>query len=380
MKKKLGIGMGILAVALIGGTIIYSMNQPKAPGAVIEEDPYGIEYFTVPNMEQVFVNGVVKPEQSQEFVKEDALGIMGELQVENGQSIEEGTLLYTYENKEAAAQLSDMSNQVARMETQKKNAAYKLDLAIKNWKKLPEEERMQTLEEIKIDMSTADMEAEIKEMYSNIESLKEQRFKDILAPFAGKVYIPEVKDANSPILKLISDNFYVAGTVNEKDVEKLTPEQVCDIKVISNDYSVTGKVMFIDINPSEEGNDMGYGEPSVMSSYPVKLSLDTLEGIRNGYHVQAVINMGSAAVTIPTSAIHQEGELFYVLVNDFGTVVRRVIQLGEAVGEETPVTSGLEAEDQIIISSLIPIEEGQLLMGSSDMEFMNPEEPMTGEE
>lgn len=371
MKKSTKIGLSIVVVAVIGGAIIYSATNAKTPAVVIEEDPYGIEYYTVPNMEQVFVNGVVKPEQSQEFIKEDVLGIMGELQVENGQSIEEGALLYTYENKEAAAQLSDLNNQVARMETQKKNADYKLDLAIKKWKASPEEERMQTLEEIKIDMSTADMAAEIKEMYSNIEALKGQRYKDILAPFAGKVYIPEVKDAQSPILKIISDNFYVSGTVNEKDVEKLTPDLVCDIKVVSNDYVVTGKVMFIDINPSQDA-EQNYGEPSVMSSYPVKLSLDTLDGIRNGYHVQAVINMGEASISIPTSAIHQDGEQYYVLVNDFGTVVRRIIQVGTEEGDETMVSSGLEAEDQIIVSSLIPVEEGQLLNGTPDMEMLEP--------
>lgn len=33
----------------------------------MEEDPYGIEYYTVPAIEQIFVNGVVTPEQSQEF-------------------------------------------------------------------------------------------------------------------------------------------------------------------------------------------------------------------------------------------------------------------------------------------------------------------------
>ncbi len=371
MKKGVKIGIGIFLTVLVGGIIVYSAMNPKKTIAVIEEDPFGIEYYTVPNMEQVFVNGVVKPEQSQEFQKEEALGIMGELKVENGQSIEAGTLLYTYENKEAAAHLSDMTNQVARMETQRKNAAYKLDLAIKNWKKLPEEERVQTLEEIKIDMSTADLDAEIKEMYSNIESTKEQRYKDILAPFAGKVYIPEVKDAQSPILKLISDNFYVSGTVNEKDVEKLTVDQVCDIKVVSNDYTVTGKVLFIDINPSQDAEE-NYGQPSVMSSYPVKLSLDTLVGIRNGYHVQAVINMGNASISIPTSSIHQDGEQKYVLVNDFGTVVRRVIQVGAEAGEDTVVTSGLEAEDQIIISSLIPVEEGQLLSGTPNMEILEP--------
>ena len=259
------------------------------------------------------------------------------------------------------------------METQRSNAIYKRDLAIKNWNTLPEEERTQTLEEIKMDMSTDDLDAEVTELYNNLSSLKEQRYKTIVAPFKGKVYVPEVKDADSPILKLISDSFYVAGTVNEKDVGKLASEQTADIKVISNDYTVTGKVLFIDLNPTEEGAGEGdYGQASTMSSYPVKLSLDTLEGIRNGYHVQAVVNIGKEVITIPTKAIFHEGDKgTYVLVNDFGTVVRRIVQLGKEEGENTIVTSGLEAEDQMIVSSKIPVEEGQLLDDSARVETMD---------
>ena len=365
MKKKIGIGIGVLVILLIMGLVIVrSFFYSKDQAIEIEEDPYGIEYYVVPNMEQVFVNGIVKPEQSQEFSKEESLGTMGDLEVENGQNVEKGQLFYTYENTEVATQISDLKNQIARIETQKSNANYKLNLAIKNWKKQPVEERSQTLEEIKIDMGTDDLSAEITEMNSNIKSLKEQQYKKVVAPFDGKVYIPEVKDANTPILKLISNKFYVSGTVNEKDVEKLVPEQVADIKVISNDRTVTGKVNFIDLNPSD-GNDGGetyYSEESsAMSSYPVKLSLDSLEGIRNGYHVQAVINIGKTAITIPTEAIKQEGDQVYVLVNDFGTVVRRVVQIGEEEGNSTVVTSGLEAEDQIIVSSKEPVEEGQVL-------------------
>ena len=159
--------------------------------------------------------------------------------------------------------------------------------------------------------------------------------------------------------------------MNEKDVEKLLPEQVADIKVISNDKTVTGKVSFIDINPSnEDSGDMNYNDQSsTMSSYPVKLSLDSLDGIRNGHHVQAVINIGKTVIAIPTTSIHKEEEQSYVLVNGFGTVVRRIIQIDKEEGENTVITSGLEAEDQIIVSSKQPIEEGQVLSETIDPTF-----------
>ena len=53
-------------------------------------------------------------------------------------------------------------------------------------------------------------------------------------------------------------------------------------------------------------------------------------------------------ILIPDEAIHTEGDVTYVLVNDFGSVVRRVINIGEKTADGVPVTSGLEAEDEII--------------------------------
>lgn len=366
MKKKILIVVAVIGVLGIG-FYISSFFLFAAEENVPEEelgDPYGIEYFTVPDMEQVFINGVVKPEQSQEFRREESLGEVGELQVSNGESVEEGTTLFTYENTEIAAQLNEMTNQAKRAETQRANFIRRREIAIKNWNDTPEEERMGTLEEINLEYETNDMDAEITEIYNNIERLKAERFTDVNAPFSGKVYIPEEKTMESPILKLISDNFYVSGTVNEKDVERLSVDQTVDIKVISTEVIVTGKVSFIDVNPSEDaGNDMGYYDPSssTMSNYPVKLSLDTLEGIRNGNNVQATINIGDSVVSIPSEAIYEDGEENYVLVNDFGTVVRRIIQVGEEQDGETIVTSGLEAEDAIIVSSEVAVEEGEMI-------------------
>lgn len=369
MKKKIGIGVGILLVLTVAIMGIKKLRAWQIEVLPEEEDPYGIEYYTVPDMEQVFVNGIVKPLQSQEFQKEEALGNMGEIQVVNGDTVEEGTLLYTYENKDVTTQIIDLKNQVQKMETQKVNAESKRALAIKIWNETPAEERGQSLEELKMEMSTDDIGAEIKELYNTIESLKEEQYTNVKAPFKGKIYIPEEIDANSAILKLISDEFYVSGTVNERDVEKLAPEQLADIKVLSTDQTVTGKVSFIDANPEGEGGDeYGYGmggdEAGAMSKYPIKLSLDSLEGIRNGYHVQAVINLGDSAIKIPTQAIHEEEGQYYVLVNDFGTVIRRIIQIGEEEAETTIVTSGLETEDQIIVSSKVPVTEGQVLSDS----------------
>lgn len=362
MKKKKWLWVGAVVVALIVIAVVLPkyLGKQNEPEILPEEDPFGIEYYTVPPMKQVFVNGVVTPEESQEFYQEDTKGERGDLQVENGQVVEEGTLLYSYTNEDLQKEINQLYNEAARLETNRANTAYKQQLAIDRWYEMKEEERTQTLEEITMDFGLYELDSQIQEIYNNAASMEERVYTEVTAPFKGKVVIPEEKKADAPILKLISENFYVSGTINEKDLEQVKIDQVADITVVSNGFTTLGKVSFVDTTPSNENTDP-YGGTSTMSSYPVKLSFDSLDRIVNGYHVQATINLEENQVLIPKEAIHTEGDLEYVLVNDFGSVARRVIKTGEETTEGVAVTSGLEAEDEIIVSSQAPIEEGDLL-------------------
>ena len=360
-KKKLIWGMVIAVVVIIAAVFLVNyFGKQNSDEIIVDEDPFGIEYYTVPTMNQIFVNGVVTPEQSQEFYREESLGDRGELQVENGQIVEKDTLLYSYTNDTLQKEINQLYNEAARLETNRANTAYKQQLAIDRWYASSEEERSQTLDEITMDFNLYEIDSQIQEIYSNIASMEEKVNTEVTAPFKGKIVIPEEKKADAPLLKLISENFYVSGTVNEKDLEKVELDQVADITVVSNGYTTLGKVSFVDTTPTNENADP-YGGVSTMSSYPVKLSFDSLEKIVNGYHVQATINMEENQVIIPKESIHKEGDIQFVLVNDFGSVARRVIQTGEETDEGVAVTSGLEAEDEIIVSSQIEINEGDLL-------------------
>ena len=353
--------MVIAVVVIIAAVFLVNyFGKQNSDEIIVDEDPFGIEYYTVPTMNQIFVNGVVTPEQSQEFYREESLGDRGELQVENGQIVEKDTLLYGYTNDTLQKEINQLYNEAARLETNRANTAYKQQLAIDRWYASSEEERSQTLDEITMDFNLYEIDSQIQEIYSNIASMEEKVNTEVMAPFKGKIVIPEEKKSDAPLLKLISENFYVSGTVNEKDLEKVELDQVADITVVSNGYTTLGKVSFVDTTPTNENADP-YGGVSTMSSYPVKLSFDSLEKIVNGYHVQATINMEENQVVIPKESIHKEGDIQFVLVNDFGSVARRVIQTGEEMDEGIVVTSGLEAEDEIIVSSQIEINEGDLL-------------------
>ncbi|MGM0333175.1 efflux transporter [Enterococcus sp. AZ050] len=78
--------------------------------------------------------------------------------------------------------------------------------------------------------------------------------------------------------------------------------------------------------------------------------------------MQATIDLGDlGAIELPKKAIQKEGEQAYVLVNDFGTIIRRDVQVGQENGDKMAIESGLESADRVVISSKKPVKVGDIV-------------------
>lgn len=76
--------------------------------------------------------------------------------------------------------------------------------------------------------------------------------------------------------------------------------------------------------------------------------------------MQATIDLGDlGAIELPKSD-SKEGEQAYVLVNDFGTIIRRDVQVGQENGDKMAIESGLESADRVVISSK-PVKVGDIV-------------------
>lgn len=378
MKKKVIVAVSVLAVLGIGFIVISNLlggskeKVAKSAQGVAGED-YGIDYFEVPDIEQVYINGVVQPDQMEAFAKDSKITSTPEIKVNNGDIVEPDTELFTYEDKEVTKELETQNSNLSKQYTKKENIYAKWKRAVDNFNKIKEENR--TTSKAAIDeQHQGEIDAvdeEILFINQTITSLTAKQFISTKAKFKGRVSIPEVKDANAPILRLTSEGLYVAGKVNEKDLMKISVEQKANLSVVSTGKIVTGKISYIDDNPPGGGQGtQSSGDSSssaaTMSSYNVKLSLDSLEGIKNGYHMQATVNIGeSKPIEIPTAAIKEQDGKKYVLVNDFGSVIRRDIQTGEVVGDKTTIHFGLESADRIIVSSKKEVKEGDRIEEAS---------------
>ncbi|MGY3748658.1 efflux RND transporter periplasmic adaptor subunit [Vagococcus acidifermentans] len=377
-KKKWFIIGGIVTVAIV---VFIAINifggkgtQPET--ALSAEEIYGIEYFEVPDVEQVYINGVIQPNQMESFAKDNKFSGDPEIKVKNGEVVDKGTVLYVYEDKEVTKQMEDLNNQLSRNYTKTENVRAKWQKAIDNFNSLPGEQRTVSASAELDDQYQSQIDAIAEEnqyLTDQVNDLSTSQFISTTAKFKGRVLIPEVKEENTPILTLTSDGFYVSGKVNEKDLPKIAVDKPAEITVISNGQTVKGKISYIDNNPIEAGAaeaaTPSEGSGGSMSNYAVKLTLDSTDNIKNGYHVQATINLDDDKPNeIPAAAVKEDGDKKYVLVNDFGSVIRRDIQTGEVKGDKIVVTSGLESADRIIVSSKKELKEGDILEGSEGAE------------
>lgn len=377
MKKKWLILGSVLIVLLGGAGIWYGIKHAGSSdteASKATKDNLEITYFDVPEMDQVYINGKVQPEQSQAYTLGDENKVVPTIKVQNGQVVDAGTVLYEVEDLAVTSEVENQTNALTRQANRKVALYGKWNRAIEQWKKTSEEERTTTKEELDNQYQTELDTILEEEQYINetLADLNEKQIIQTTADFKGKVAIPEVKEANTPIMRLISETLYVAGTVNEKDLEKIQVNQKANLTIVSNGTTLSGHIQYIDANPPEQNGEASgdRGQAANLSSYKVKLSIDEPEKVKNGYHIQAAINVGEETpIFIPTAAIHQEGDTSYVLVNDFGSVIRKAIVLAKEEGETTHIVSGLEAGDCIIVSSKKEVKEGDVIdTTSTDIE------------
>ena len=95
-------------------------------------------------------------------------------------------------------------------------------------------------------------------------------------------------------------------------------------------------------------------------SYTVKIDLPPRSTFRSGLYGKARFAREQRhAITIPTKAIIQRGQLTSVLlVDDSGTARFRLISVGKSRGDRTEVLSGLQEGERIVVDRLDAISDG----------------------
>lgn len=206
------------------------------------------------------------------------------------------------------------------------------------------------------EMAKARLEA-VNEMKNEINS--QFKYVDIKAPFSGVVTnkFIETGDLANPGMPLIAvespESFDVTVMVAESEISQVKKNEKVQVLVKSLNKTLTG--IITEVSPS--ANNTG-------GQYMVKITLDKtdtpiLSGMYTNVKFPSNRKSTTIKVLIPIDVLVVNGQLSGVYtVSQNQTAILRWLRLGKTFGDDIEVLSGLNADEQYIVSA-----EGKLYNG-----------------
>lgn len=330
-NKKLVIITAISIVACIAiGMFAYGkLKNNDDLNSGVEE---GVETYTIPEGEKIFINGVIVPKESKDFYPPEGDEISS-ISVKNGQSVKKGDLLFTSKNNSAASELSSLNSQLSD---------------IKNQRNLSSSVEEKT-----------SLDIEIKKLNSQISTVSKKVSNSTYAPFSGTVFLNEDNQNSeqpSAFISLQGEEFYMKGKASEQDLAKMNIDQTVDVMIFSNSKKLTGRISYISKRPSSDAASSD--QQSSLSYYDINIAFDSQEDLVNGFHVQASFKVSDSSFKIPSSCILKDGKKSYVFKDLDGTLKKQTVDVASKNDEFAIIRSGLKENDNIIKFPTEDMKEG----------------------
>ena len=370
-KKKKWMIIGIIvAIVVVAAINIFVMKSKKEDE--MNTDSVSFEKVTERKLNNTkLISGQVKPGNIENFYADPTKGKVREITVKEGQAVEKGTKLFSYDNEEVNLQMKqaelDQKMTVMRYDQTKK----KIDSLKKEMKKAKDsaagKEVIEPLEEqvseLELQQKTADLEKEKGQLL--VEELKKkQKELTIYSNFAGVVQKLD-KDAaqgssqakgeqGKAFLQIASkDPFQIEGTLTELQKSQIQKDQTFTVTAKANSKKKwTGKITEISEFPTsaEMAQAAGAGDGTQsMSQYTYKASLDGQDGLSPGYHVSLQVNLENRKmIAVPSqSIIEKDGDTF-VYVEDKGKLRKQNVKKGSIDGEWTEILEGVTVGQKVV--------------------------------
>ncbi|PKM90874.1 MAG: hypothetical protein CVU87_00640 [Firmicutes bacterium HGW-Firmicutes-12] len=276
-------------------------------------------------------SGYLRYAQSEDIVTEVS-GTVAEIYHAPGDRILKGEPILRLENNE-------LDRQVDEAELQLANAEETLRLILD-----PDEDTVKA-QELKVEQAYQ----KVVNANKNLDSL------NVVSPIDGIVTSISVsvgdelgEDTSSSGQELIVvcnfDKNYLEISIDELDINKIEFDQTAVVKIDALPKAVaTGKVVGI----AQEGTSS-----NGVTTYPITLEVDYVEGIKGGMSATAtiLIDKKENVLTIPAESLVTNNNKEMVRVLEKGQVMLKPVQTGLNNGTWVEIIKGLNENDQIIVA------------------------------
>ncbi|WP_144572772.1 MULTISPECIES: efflux RND transporter periplasmic adaptor subunit [Bacillus cereus group] len=368
-KKKKWIIVGVIVLIVIVAAVNIFVMQGKKKDTT-KTDAVSFEKVTERKLNNTkLISGQVKPGNIESFYADPTKGKVKDIAVKEGQEVEKGTKLFSYDNEEINLQVkqAELDQKMADMRyDQGKKKIDSLKNEIKKAKDSgagkevtdPMEEQVSELE---MAQKTTELEKE-KGKLQKEELSKKQKELTIYSNFTGVVQKLDKDAAQSSsqalggqgkaFLQVASkDPFQVQGTLTELQKSQIQKDQTFTVTAKANNKKKwTGKITEVSEFPTSAEMAQAVGEGTQnMSQYTYKASLDSQDGLSPGYHVSLQVNLeNKTMIAVPSKSIVEKGEDAFVYIEDKGKLRKQNVKKGSTDGDWTEVVEGVTVGQKVV--------------------------------
>ncbi|MEI2311952.1 efflux transporter periplasmic adaptor subunit [Bacillus cereus] len=368
-KKKKWIIVGVIVLIVIVAAVNIFVMQGKKKDTT-KTDAVSFEKVTERKLNNTkLISGQVKPGNIESFYADPTKGKVKDIAVKEGQEVEKGTKLFSYDNEEINLQVkqAELDQKMADMRyDQGKKKIDSLKNEIKKAKDSgagkevtdPMEEQVSELE---MAQKTTDLEKE-KGKLQKEELSKKQKELTIYSNFTGVVQKLDKDAAQSSsqalggqgkaFLQVASkDPFQVQGTLTELQKSQIQKDQAFTVTAKANNKKKwTGKITEVSEFPTSAEMAQAAGEGTQnMSQYTYKASLDSQDGLSPGYHVSLQVNLeNKTMIAVPSKSIVEKGDDAFVYIEGNGKLHKQNVKKGATDGDWTEIVEGAAVGQKVV--------------------------------
>ncbi len=363
MTKYLIVGFGALWLAGCGEAPKEKVASAAAPVTV---SVVSASATTWPSVYET--TGTVRARTSA-TISAKLMGYVREVNVQTGDRVREGQVLVILDSrdldvssKRAEAARDEVRTSIPEADSGVAAAKANLDLARATFGRMQELFQKKSISNQEFDEASARLKAsqaayemaqarrnqlnsKMVQVDQEVRSTEVTRtYAEIRAPFAGIVTAKAVEAGSMALpgmslLTIERDGGYrLEASVEESKLSTIRSGQAVRVTLDGVDRTMDARVS--EIVPAVDASSR---------AYIVKIDLPAMASIRSGMFGRAAFELGSRpALTIPSAAVTDRGQLQSVLVADGGVARTRLITAGEKRGDQIEVLSGLSAGEKVI--------------------------------
>lgn len=306
----------------------------------------------------VTASGKIEAENSAN-VSTRMMGYVTKVHVKVGQKVNGGQLLVSINNTDLEAKKAQVNASILQATAAFNNAKKDYDRFVALYSQQSASAKELDDMTARYEMAKAGLEG-AKQMRNEV--MAQFSYSNISAPFAGTITGSFIKEGDmaNPGMPLLSvegvSQLQVTAMVSENDINAIKNGMEVKVLVKSSGQNLTGKVSEVSGSAKNTGGQ-----------YLVKINLkqshsDILPGmfVNVQFPITNKAKTNADKILLPESVLVKQGQLTGVYtVSDDNTAILRWLRIGNTIGNEVEVLSGISANETYIVAA-----EGKLVNGA----------------